>query len=232
MAIASPTGAEMVGWTSVLDTMRWAGFVDMEAPDSPAASLLAHLGYAPTDSLGDFGTIPESEFSAEIETWKLEEDRPSLALRNRARRLGHAARVFAGIDWTVAATQAYDKAALDHQRELEWWAAKAASDKSAPSSVAPPPVVAPSPVVRRIGFREVSDTGRADEVPVLDFSQMDEMRKHYKTVTLSRRGPPPRLGAHGRADVHAICTAEGAIRSLHGLRPLGSIRWQNLAKGT
>jgi hypothetical protein len=189
---SSPTTEEMAGWAFASDALSWAGFTgDPDNQDTPEASWLTHLGYELTTPLREFGAIPEADYVAELTEWLFDGRRPALALRTRARQAGHAARVFLGIDYTVQQRMAEDKAEVDHNREIEWYRAQpGVVVPSQPTGVTPGTAVPGVPPSRLVNFRDISDSGRSDQVAVLDFTAMEDMRAHYKKVTLSRRGPP------------------------------------------
>ena len=192
---ASPTRADIAEWSSIVHAAQWAGFRDLDQESSSGRGLIAHLGFEPEDALAELGSVSAADYASEVSKWTFDDAPPTLAMKSRANRLGHASRVFVGIDYTVAATQAYEQAELEHNRELEWFAAKQSADAAAAAGASSPAtpaaiVVAPA-AARKVGFRDVADSGRADEVPVLDFNEMDRMRTHYKKVTGSKKGPPP-----------------------------------------
>jgi hypothetical protein len=189
---SSPTSEEMADWANASDALSWAGFSGgPDSDETPEASWLAHLGYERSTSLREFGAIPEADYVAELAEWLFDGRRPALALRTRARQAGHAARVFLGIDYTVHQQKAMNQAEVDHNREIEWYRAQPGAGSSAQPLVGTPvPAVPTGPPSRLVNFRDISDSGRSDQVAVLDFAAMEDMRTHYKKVTLSRRGPP------------------------------------------
>ena len=92
----------MEGWATISDALLWAGFRENPTESgTPAYELLAHLGFAADDGIADLGTVPVADYTDELATWTVNEARPSLALRNRARQAAHAARVFIGVDWAL-----------------------------------------------------------------------------------------------------------------------------------
>lgn len=188
---ASPTTEEMATWSTVADAMTWAGFVDDALVHGQG--LLDLLGYTMESSLAEFGSVTASDFSDEAGAWKVGELKPNLALRNKAKRLGHAARVYVGVDYTVTATQEYEAAQAEHARALELIKAKASASSAAPPVTAPQSKSSSStdPPARKIAIKDITDTGRTDEIAVIDNGELDELRRRYNRETNSRRGPPP-----------------------------------------
>ena len=183
----------MQEWSTIADALLWAGFKESPSePDTAPYTLLEHLGYSAEDNISDLGTVPAADLADELATWTIGDARPSLALRNRARQAAHAARVFIGVDWALAQTQEYEKAELEHKRELEWFTAQQQHAASAAQS-APPTQSAPTstaPPGRTVNFKDIADGARNDDISVLTVPAMDAMREHYITVTHNRHGPP------------------------------------------
>lgn len=89
----------------------------------------------------------------------------------------------------MEATQAYERTEVDHRRDVEWYAARAQADTAASSVAAVTPAVPAvevRPTARRISIKDISDPGRTDEVPVIEFEEMDGMRAQYKLMTTSK----------------------------------------------
>ena len=84
--------------------------------------------------------MDKSELEAELAEWKVNDKRPNLSLRTKAKLLAHAARVFIGVDYTVEAQRAYDADLELHERKLALIAA-APSPQPRQSEAAPGPAV-------------------------------------------------------------------------------------------
>ena len=229
---ASPTAQEMQDWATISDVLLWAGFNENPTDHgTPAYELLSHLGYNADDAIAQLGTVPVADLNEELATWTINEARPSLALRNRARQAGHAARVFIGVDWTLAQTQEHERAELEHKREMEWYAAQAPPPPVVGS--APPTPLAPvptGPVGRTVNFSDVADAARKDDIKVLTVPAMDEMRDHYISVTRNRHGPPDNCEPTAEADG---CYPRAPSRRQHPvcrLRHLGAMQRANSAE--
>ena len=174
---ASPSPEDMASWSTIADAMVWVGFTDVDVPTSHASSFLLHLGYASDAMLRELGAVPIEDYLEEVASWKHEDLRPALAYRRRAKQLGHAARVFTGVDYTAAESRDYQAKQEAHRREMEWYAAQPQPVHQAASI--PAPSAAAVSKGRMVALKDVVDSSRPDEVEAMTVDSMEQARAHY-----------------------------------------------------
>lgn len=126
--------------------MLWVGFTEIDSETSAAQPLLMHLSYSGQHNLRDFGTVPEAEYLEELANWEFDGTRSPLAQRKRAKQFGHAARVFAGLDYTIEETKRYEREQEAHRNGMEWYRAQ-------PVVIVPPS----APKGRMVELKDVVD---------------------------------------------------------------------------
>ena len=186
--LASPQPALMAEWAEIRDAYEWAGFA--EDPDSVAALMLT-LGYDSSSPLDELGTIEKTDYEDVLRGWMINGERPKPAIINKAKRLGHAARVFAGTELSASDAWAKEEAESNHRREVEWYKAQPAQTTTVMQTPTATPVQ-PS-TNRKASMDEVCDTARKDQVEVLSTATIDALRKHYQTKMCTKRGPAPEI---------------------------------------
>ena len=189
----SPSQADMENWFTVEDMLSWAGFALI--PDT-ADTLLHHLEVMRGDSIAEIGSVPKSEYEEAVSHWSFQKEdkdgelvitKPGIGMISKAKRLGHAARVYSGMEYTAAQQSDIDWRNWEHDKEMERLQATPVSAPAAP----PISGEAPRRYQRSVLIKDVADTGRnSDEVPIVSGDFIDELLATYRRLAGSNANPP------------------------------------------
>ena len=186
----SPQEDDMKDWASVKDTYDWVGIKPRDA--ALIASLLDLLRYEPDDPLIELASMEPADFDNDIKDWIINELPARAGDKTKARRLLHAARVFGG------AEEPHDlkiqKADLQKRKEMDiaWFNAqprvtKILKTEQRPSSSQSS---AGATLHRRVNVRDIADELRNEEIPMVDKDDIDDLLRHWRRETKSKRDPP------------------------------------------
>ena len=162
---ASPTAEVLLTWETVADAMRWVGLDPAGETESHDMLLLDHVGFRPDSPLRELGLITKEDFETELNEWTVNDRKPPLSFRSKAKVMATLARVYMGLDYTPEQQLAWkDKEAADereHQRMLE---RKAATPAPQPSAT----IAAAQTIVRRKVLCSLAVQERTDEADSFD----------------------------------------------------------------
>ena len=199
---ASPTEVEMESWEFVTDAMLWAGFGPKFA--EPATSFLDHLCVCAEDPLTEFGTMEEGDFYEALEAWEFNGAKPAAGLKNKARRLFHAARIFIKLDKNMETLKIESEAEIQHKRTVEI----NQSQQSTLSQETVMQMIASSQAAsaqlqqqhkqthndigaRLVKVSDIADEMRTEEIRCIPIEKVDECLARWIKNTNAKRGPPP-----------------------------------------
>ena len=175
--IASPTAAEMDGWSKILDAALWAGFDSTKA--ALLSSLLEHMDTDENALLRVFGTTSEEAWREDLQDWMVNGRRARSTHETLAERLIHAARVFACVDKTLVEQLQDDKNQQAMENNIRWCAAQQSSIiQQAPSSSSHEVAPKPPEFQRRIKMCDVADPLRVDLGPTLGMNGVSQCLEH------------------------------------------------------
>jgi len=106
MALIDPSQEELDAFDGMEAVLKWAGFTD----DAVRKSFLDLLGLGLNQHIRLLGAMPETEYSAVIQGWRLQENAiPTPVQRTMAALAGRAARIKVGSQKTIAQVETESK---------------------------------------------------------------------------------------------------------------------------
>ena len=163
--VSEPTVEEACNIRTVGEAMKWAGFpaseVDDPAGNSPSASFLQLFGQQPQSTLRIIAAMDPTDVTTELETWKIGEARPPIAVRTAAKLAIKAIRICGGTQWRESDTIKYKKEEDDKRLAIAQAAALPPVTTTALARVNQ------TPGGHMFKLKDVIDTDRSEEMACL-----------------------------------------------------------------